>query len=153
MSCKEVTCQVFTLLYLLVGLSTSITKTNDYLETSTSITKLSFAVDSNSPVISLPLFSFLCFGIMLWTKSIYQQSIGWRWRTIESAITNSSELCGMRYVSVKTNGTASIKILYIIDFIREMYIYIWSPFVSCKSIIEAIKSKSFKYFLMPINLS
>ena len=76
MNCKTVTTNFFTVVVLLVELSTDITKPRVYLDEYYSIYQPSIIVTSNSTDISSYLFIYYFFISILQTNSIYQHNRG-----------------------------------------------------------------------------
>ena len=67
MSCKEVTTQLFTVVWLIIEL-----EKKGSIEAYSYIRNTYDTLTSNSPVISLPLFISILLIIILWTKCIYR---------------------------------------------------------------------------------
>ena len=78
MNCKTVTTNFFTVVVLLVELSTDITKPRVYLDEYYSIYQPSIIVTSNSTVISSSLFQAFFLSSMIITNSIFHQIIVWK---------------------------------------------------------------------------
>ena len=94
--CRSVTDNIFTVVVLLLEISTSIAKPKVYLEAYPAIRQPSVTVTSNSPVIYSSLFRSLFFNIMMKTNVRFLQSRRWKWSTVDSEVRNIAALFGTR---------------------------------------------------------
>ena len=99
--CKAVTTNCFTLVGLLVRLSTSIEKPKGSIVAYPSIRWNPVTLTSTNTVVSSSLFSYLFFSSTTRNKSRYWQSRGCRWSTVESEVENSAAMCGTRRITGK----------------------------------------------------
>ena len=146
MCCKAVIANFFAVLVLLVKPSIYIENQKGSLEAYLSIMWPPIIVASSSPVIPPSLPSSFFFSSMPRSNSRRHQIIGWQWITVESYVINSSDLCRMRITTGKMKCMSSRNFLSVIDLIKERYVIFWSPSISWKRIIEAIRRKLFREF-------
>ena len=76
MHCKSVMANFFTVVFLLVKISTAISEPKGPLDESSSIWQHSVTVTSNNPIISSYLFNPFFFSSIMKTNSIFHQSRG-----------------------------------------------------------------------------
>ena len=104
MICKAVK-TFFTIVGLIVKLSTATVKPNRSLESFPSTRQTSVIVNFNCPVISYYLLRSLCFSIVLRTNGRIFQSRTWLLSNIDSEVGSSADLC------VKRSGIGKMKFM------------------------------------------